>query len=268
MQKIGLLAGVGRLPVDFAFCARNLGLSVVTIAVLPTVESDLAEASSVYHQIGVGQLQLLIDTLRQEEVSQVTMLGKVTKELLFSGNVELDGRFQQLLASLPDQKDDTILLALVKELAQEGIQVADQTALLKMLLPQPGVLTKRQPTEGELADMDFGLSMAREIGALDIGQTVVVKDRAVMAVEAIEGTDACIRRGGALAGGSGAVVAKAAKPQQDQRFDMPGAGPATIRSMIEAGASALVLEAGKTLLVDRAEAIALADAHSITIVVK
>ncbi len=132
MQKIGLLAGVGRLPVDFAFCARNLGLSVVTIAVLPTVESDLAEASSVYHQIGVGQLQLLIDTLRQEEVSQVTMLGKVTKELLFSGNVELDGRFQQLLASLPDQKDDTILLALVQELAKEGIQVADQTALLKI----------------------------------------------------------------------------------------------------------------------------------------
>ena len=268
MQKIGLLAGVGRLPVDFAFCARNLGLSVVTIAVLPTVESDLAEASSVYHQIGVGQLQLLIDTLRQEEVSQVTMLGKVTKELLFSGKVELDGRFQQLLASLPDQKDDTILLALVKALAQEGIQVADQTALLKMLLPQPGVLTKRQPTEAELADMDFGLSMARAIGALDIGQTVVVKDKAVMAVEAIEGTDACIRRGGALAGDSGAVVAKAAKPQQDQRFDMPGAGPATIRSMIEAGASALVLEAGKTLLVDRAEAIALADAHNITIVVK
>ena len=268
MQKIGLLAGVGRLPVDFAFCARNLGLSVVAIAVLPTVESDLAEAASVYHQIGVGQLQLLIDTLRQEEVSQVTMLGKVTKELLFSGKVELDGRFQQLLASLPDQKDDTILLALVKALAQEGIQVADQTALLKMLLPQPGILTKRQPTEAELADMDFGLSMARAIGALDIGQTVVVKDKAVMAVEAIEGTDACIRRGGALAGDSGAVVAKAAKPQQDQRFDMPGAGPATIRSMIEAGASALALEAGKTLLVDRAEAIALADAHNITIVVK
>lgn len=268
MQKIGLLAGVGRLPVDFAFCARNLGLSVVAIAVLPTVENDLAEAASVYYQIGVGQLQLLVDTLRKEEVSQVTMLGKVTKELLFSGAVELDGRFQRLLASLPDQKDDTILLALVKELAQEGIQVADQTALLKMLLPQPGVLSKRQPTERELADMDFGLSMAREIGALDIGQTVVVKDRAVMAVEAIEGTDACIRRGGVLAGGTGAVVAKAAKPQQDQRFDMPGAGPATIRSMIEAGASALVLEAGKTLLVDRAEAIALADAHNIAIVVK
>ena len=268
MQKIGLLAGVGRLPVDFAFCARKLGLSVVAIAVLPNVEKDLEEAAVVYHQIGVGQLQLLIDTLRQEEVSQVTMLGKVTKELLFSGKVELDGRFQQLLASLPDQKDDTILMALVKELAKEGILVADQTALLKMLLPQPGVLTKRQPTEGELADMDFGLSMAREIGALDIGQTVVVKNRAVMAVEAIEGTDACIRRGGALAGGNGAVVAKAAKPQQDQRFDMPGAGPATIRSMIEAGASALVMEAGKTLLVDRMEAIALADAHNITIVVK
>lgn len=268
MQKIGLLAGVGRLPVDFAFCARKLGLSVVAIAVLPMVENDLAEAASIYYQIGVGQLQLLVDTLRKEEVSQVTMLGKVTKELLFSGAVELDGRFQRLLASLPDQKDDTILLALVKELAQEGIQVADQTALLKMLLPQPGVLSKRQPTESELADMEFGLSMAREIGALDIGQTVVVKDRAVMAVEAIEGTDACIRRGGVLAGGIGAVVAKAAKPQQDRRFDMPGAGPATIRSMIEAGASALVLEAGKTLLVDRAEAIALADAHNIAIVVR
>ena len=264
MQKIGLLAGVGRLPVDFAFCARNLGLSVVTIAVLPTVESDLAEASSVYHQIGVGQLQLLIDTLRQEEVSQVTMLGKVTKELLFSGNVELDGRFQQLLASLPDQKDDTILLALVKELAQEGIQVADQTALLKMLLPQPGVLTKRQATEGELADMDFGLSMAREIGSLDIGQTVVVKNGAVMAVEAIEGTDACIRRGGEL-GRGGVVVAKTAKPQQDIRFDMPSVGPDTLQAMIDAGATALVMEAGRTLLVERYTTLALADAHDIAI---
>lgn len=267
MQKMGLLAGVGRLPVDFALSARALGLSVVAVAVLPEVDGELSGAVDSFHQVGVGQLQRLIDTLRQEGVTQVTMLGKVTKELLFTGQVALDARFQRLLASLPDQKDDTILLALVRELAQEGIQVADQTALLRLLLPQPGVLSQRPPSAEEAADMDFGLEMARAIGGLDIGQTVVVKGRAVMAVEAIEGTDACIRRGGSLAGG-GAVVAKAAKPQQDNRFDMPGAGPATIRSMIEAGATALVLEAGRTLLVDRPATLALADAHGIAVVVK
>jgi DUF1009 family protein len=159
------------------------------------------------------------------------------------------------------------MLAFVKELASANIGVLDQTAFIRALLPLPGVVTKRQPTPGELADMDFGLSMARAIGGLDIGQTVVVKDRAVLAVEAIEGTDACILRGGQL-GRGGVTVAKAAKPSQDLRFDVPAVGPDTVNSMIAAGATSLIIEAGKTLLVNRGRVIELADANNITIVVK
>ena len=150
-------------------------------------------------------------------------------------------------------------------MAAEGITVLDQTELLRPLMPMPGVLTQRKPTEQELADMRYGLGMAKKIGGLDIGQTVVVKNRAIMAVEAIEGTDACIRRGGQL-GRGGVTVAKSAKPKQDMRFDVPGVGPDTLDSMVEAGASALVIEAGKTLVVDRDAMVKKADQHGITIV--
>ncbi len=156
--------------------------------------------------------------------------------------------------------------AIVKELKGEGIKVMDQTLLIQPLLPPPGVLTQRMPTEAEVADMDFGFAMAKEIGRLDIGQTVVVKDRALMAVEAIEGTDACILRGGTL--GKGVIVAKTAKPAQDNRFDMPSIGTKTMESMIAAGATGLVIEAGRTLLVEKEKTLALADAHNITIVAR
>ena len=156
------------------------------------------------------------------------MIGKVTKELMFSNQVAADARMGLLLAGLPDHSDDTIMLAVVRELASEGIGVLDQTALIRSMMPGPGVLTRREPTPAEMADMEFGFSMAKEIGALDIGQTVVVKNRAVMAVEAIEGTDACIVRGGEL-GRGGVTVAKVAKPNQDLRFDVPSVGPGTIR---------------------------------------
>jgi DUF1009 family protein len=196
------------------------------------------------------------------------MIGKVTKEVLYkAGAIVPDLRAIKILASVPDRKDDTIMNAIVKEIESEGIIVMDQTELIKPLLPKPGVLTKRQPTPEELADMEFGFEMAKAIGGLDIGQTVVVKNRAVMAVEAIEGTDACILRGGFL-GKGGVIVAKTAKPSQDQRFDIPGFGTKTMESMIHAGATGIVIEAGNTLVVDREKTIAMADAHNITILVK
>lgn len=265
MNKIGLLAGVGRLPVEFARAATGMGFPVIAVGVVSGVDAELAAAATEYQAIGAGELDKVIAFLQSRGISQVTMLGKVTKEHLFSGAVNLDGRMRKLLGGLADHKDDTIMLALVRELALEGIQVIDQTALLKMLMPPAGVYTARQPSEHERADMEFGLKMARAIGGLDIGQTVVVKNRAVLAVEAIEGTDACIRRGGQL-GRGGVTIAKAAKPVQDDRFDVPAVGPDTILAMIENGASALVIEAGKTLLVDRAKVVSLADEHQITIV--
>lgn len=264
-KTIGLLAGIGCLPVEFARAARGMGFTVVAIGVVPEVDAELAAVADHFEAISVGQLQAILDTLQQHEVTQVTMLGKVTKELMFSGNVTLDGKMQALLAALPDNSDDTIMLAFVKTLAAAGMGVLDQTKFIRALMPAPGILTKREPTAAEQADMQFGFQMAKAIGGLDIGQTVVVKDCAVMAVEAIEGTDACIRRGGQL-GRGGVVVAKVAKPSQDMRFDVPAVGPNTLAAMTEIGATALVLEAGKTLLVERETVLAMAEQANITIV--
>ncbi|MDT8903796.1 LpxI family protein [Anaeroselena agilis] len=267
MKTIGLLAGVGRLPVEFARAASGMGFTVIAVGVVPGIDPELAAAASKYFDIGAGELDRIIATLKAEGAQEVTMLGKVTKELLFTGAVKLDDRARKLFAGLADNSDDTIMLALVRELAHEGIGVLDQTAMIRALMPPPGLITSRPPTAAEEADIEFGFRMAKEIGALDIGQTVVVKNRAVLAVEAIEGTDACIRRGGQL-GRGGAVVAKVAKPGQDARFDVPTVGTDTIRAMIEGGASALVIEAGRTLLVDRNKVAALADENSITIIAR
>lgn len=267
MKIIGLLAGVGRLPVEFARAASGMGFTVIAVGLVPGVDPELAAAAHQYHAVSVGELDRILALLKEAGVSEVTMLGKVTKELLFTGAVRLDERARKLFAGLADNRDDTIMLAFVRELAGEGIGVLDQTAMIRALMPAPGVIARRVPTAAEETDIDFGLRMAREIGALDIGQTVVVKNRAVLAVEAIEGTDACIRRGGQL-GRGGAVVAKVAKPGQDLRFDVPAVGTATINAMIESGAAVLVIEAGRTLLVDRDKVVALADANGIAIIAR
>ena len=266
METLGLLSGIGHLPVDVALSAKAMGYRVVAVGVVPDIDPELSEAVDAYYDIHIGKIGKIISTLKKNDVKAVTMIGKVTKELLYkAGAVVPDLRAIKILASVPDRKDDTIMNAIVKELEGEGIKVLDQTLLIQPLLPA-GVLTKRQPTEAELADMEFGFAMAREIGRLDIGQTVVVKDRALMAVEAIEGTDACILRGGTL--GKGVIVAKTAKPAQDNRFDMPSVGTKTLESMIAAGATGLVIEAGRTLLVEKEKTLALADAHDITIVAR
>jgi len=265
MKTIGLLAGTGGLPVQFARAARGMGFTVIAVGVVPGTDPELNNIAHKSYHISVGQLQEILTTLKNEGVTEVTMLGKVTKELMFTGTVQLDDRIKKLLAGLPDNSDDTIMLGFVRELMMEGFQILDQSALLKTLMPAPGVLTKREPTELEQADMNFGFKMAKEMGRLDIGQTVVVKNCAVMAVEAIEGTDACIRRGGELGRGD-VVVAKVAKPNQDLRFDIPTVGLNTLQTMCEAKATALVIEAGKTLLTDRENVLKLANEHGITIV--
>ena len=265
MKKIGLIAGVGRLPVEFARAARGMGVHVIGIGVLPEVDPELSEIANSYEYINIAKLDRIFKVFKREKVKEITLLGKINKELVYAHKELPDLRVLKIFARLKNFSDDTLTLALVDELAAEGIAVLDQTELLRPLMPDPGVLSKRQPTEPELADMRFGLAMAKQIGGLDIGQTVVVKNRAIMAVEAIEGTDACIRRGGQL-GRGGVTVAKSAKPQQDMRFDVPGIGPDTIDSMIQAGAVALVIEAGRTLVVDREKMVEKADQHGIAIV--
>lgn len=264
MEKIGLLAGLGRLPVEFARAAGKFGYSVAAVSLLADTDEELAAVCDDYAAISVGRLDSIIKFLKDSGVTKVTFLGKVSKEVMFAGLIQGDERMLKLLMSLPDKNDDTIMMAFVKELADEGINVFDQTVFIQSLMVTAGVHTKLQPSAEQRGDMEYGFKMAKHIGGLDIGQTVVVKNKAVLAVEAIEGTDECILRGGRL-GRGGVIVAKVAKPEQDLRFDMPTVGIKTLESMIEAGAKGLVLEAGKTLLVDREKTLELADANGIAI---
>ncbi len=264
MGKIGLLAGVGNLPVEFMRAARQTGHEVIVIAVVPDVAAALKEEADAYYEINVAKLDKVIKTLRHEGVREVTMIGKVTKEILFKGLQFPDLRTIKLLAGLHNRKDDTIMLAIVDELAKDGLVVADQTAYLKPLMPPVGILSKRRPTEAEKEDIRFGFATAKAMGGMDIGQTVVVKQKAVMAVEAIEGTDACIRRGGELGQGN-AVVVKVAKPKQDLRFDVPAVGRQTLQAMLDSGCTLLAMEAERTLFVEREEVLALANEKNICI---
>jgi len=266
METLGLLAGIGHLPVDVAQSAKQLGYKVLAIAVVAGTDPELPEHADVFYSINVGKAGRILQTLKQHGVKNVTMIGKVTKEVLYkNGAIIPDLTTIRLLSSLPDRKDDTIMNAIVKLIEDAGMHVMDQTVLIQPLLPDPGVLTSRKPTEQEWKDMQFGFRMAKELGRLDIGQTVVVKNQAVMALEAIEGTDACILRGGFL-GKGGVIVAKTAKPAQDNRFDMPSVGTDTLTSMIHAGATGIVIEAGRTLLIDRKRTLAMAEEKNITIV--
>lgn len=266
MENVGLLAGIGTLPGEFLKAARLQGYRVICIAVIPGTDPELKEKADVYYEISAFKLNKIIKTLVKENVKEVTLLGKVTKEWLYKDHVMPDLRAIRLLNYLRKQnfKDDTITLAIVDELKKDGISVLDQTKYLKPLMPGPQVFTKKQPTKAQWEDIKFGFDAAKTIGAMDLGQTVVVKDRAVMAVEAIEGTDACIKRGGLLAR-EGAVVVKTAKPGQDSRFDVPAIGLTTLKSMLESKCTVLAIEAHRTLFAEKEKVLELAEREGIVI---
>lgn len=267
MESIGLLAGIGTLPVEFLQAVKSQGYRVVTVAVIPGIDPRLKELSDAYYDISAFKLNKIIKTLLEEQVKEVTLLGKVTKEWLYKDHVLPDLRAIKVLNRLRkmDFKDDTITLAIVDELAKDGISVLDQTKYLRPLMPGPQVFTKKSPSESEWKDIAFGFKAAKLIGGMDLGQTVVVKNQAVMAVEAIEGTDACIKRGGAL-GRKGSVVVKTAKPNQDPRFDVPAIGLTTIESMKEGNCSVLAIEAYRTLFAQKDEVLSAANKAGIVIV--
>jgi DUF1009 family protein len=266
METIGLLAGIGTLPVEFVEAVKSQGYRVVCIAVIPGIDERLKTKADAYYEISAFKLNKVIKTLVSENVKEVTMIGKVTKEWLFKNHPIPDLRAIKVLNRLRkmDMKDDTVTLVIVDELAKDGISVLDQTKYLKPLMPGPQVFTKKKPTEDQLKDVAFGFKAAKAIGAMDLGQTVVIKNQAVMAVEAIEGTDACIRRGGQLARG-GAVVVKTAKPAQDTRFDMPAVGLQTLHSMEESGCAVLAIEAYHTLFAEKEAVLKEADQKGIVI---
>lgn len=251
MAKVGLIAGIGNLPVEFMRAAQHEGYEVVVISVVTDGAPELEAEADAYYQISVFKSDTVIKTFLKEGVTDVTMLGKVTKEHLYKKITTIpDMRTIKLLNRLRNRKDDTIMLAIVEELEKEGLAVADQTKYMRSLMPPVGVMTMRKPTEVEQLDIEFGFTLAKQMGALDIGQTVVVKEQAAMAIEAIEGTDECIKRGGAL-GREGAVVVKTAKPNQDVRFDVPAVGMKTLESMITGNCKVLAMEAKRTIFVEQ-----------------
>ena len=264
MKKIGLIAGNGMFPLAFARAAKQKGLQVIAVAHEGETLPELAQSVDAIFWIHVGQLGKLIKIFKEQGVTDVLMAGGIKKTRLFDGGMP-DLRGMALLAKMIHKKDDSILRAVAGELESEGITVRESTLYLDRILALPGILTKRKPSKDEQQDIEFGWQMAKEVGRLDIGQTVVVKDRTVLAVEAIEGTDEAIRRGGLLCR-QGAVVVKVCKPQQDLRFDLPAIGRQTIKSMGEVKASCLAVEAGKTIILDREALTEEADRSGITIV--
>ena len=260
----GLIAGNGRFPFLVLEGARSQGIEMAVIAVKEEASTELEKVASRLHWVSLGELSKTIDLMHQEGVKQAVMAGQVKHNKIFSA-IRPDWKLAKLLFSLPRKNTDSLIGAVAKVLEDDGIKLVDSTMFLKPLVPDVGVLTKRAPNEHEADDMAYGLSVARQIASMDIGQTVVVSDRACVAVEAMEGTDETIARAARLAGGKPLVVIKVSKPGQDMRFDVPVAGLPTIEQMRGAGATALAVDAGKTLLFDREKLIAMADAADIAI---
>ncbi len=264
-NRIGIIAGSGVLPCIVATEAKKQGYNVLIIALDPIADS-IEGCNDRVERINVGKLGRIIKTLKRENIKEAVMAGKVPKTLMYKGrNITPDTKALKLLFRLKDRKDDTIMQTITEEFESEGIKILNTTDFTSTLMMPEGCLTRRVPSESEWKDIEFGFRLAKEVGRLDIGQTVVVKNRAVMAVEAIEGTDEAILRGGRLAG-SDAVVVKVSKPQQDFRYDVPVVGIETLKSMIKAKARVLAIEAGKTILLQKNEVVELADKEDISIV--
>lgn len=265
-MKYGLIAGNGRFPFLVLEGARDCGADIAVAAIKEEAAPELTQKASRIEWIGVGQLGRLIRYFKREQVTHAIMAGQVKHHQIFRLNALPDLRMVRLLARLSTRNTDSLIGAVADELEREGITLIDSTTFLEPLIAPDGLLTRRAPTGDERADIDYGLGVALEIGRLDLGQTIAVKDRAVVAVEAMEGTDAVIVRAGHLTRGRSFVVVKVAKPGQDMRFDVPVIGIPTIEAMTAAGATAIHVTAGKTLLFDRSELVALADKEGISIV--
>ena len=246
---IGLIAGNGKLPVLLAKGMQEAGNRVVGIGHLGETHPRLKYHVDTLHWVSIGALGRIIDLLLQEGAPTAIFAGGISKKHFFS-RAQPDLRAIKILGQLPDKKDDAILRAVTKEIESEGIKVESPIAFLQECMAPRGCWTERQPTEREKRDIEFGWGIAKKVGRLDLGQSIVVKDQMVLAVEAIEGTDEAIRRGGRLGKGD-VVVIKVVKPQQDLRLDLPVIGLATIGTLKRAGATALAVDAHKTIIIDR-----------------
>ena len=263
-MKFGLIAGNGNFPFLVVEGARKQGASLSVVAIKEETDKRIEEVAEKVVWVGIGQLGKMIAFFKQEGVERAMMAGQVKHVQIFSGALP-DLRMIKLLWNLPQRNTDSLIGGIAGEMAREGIELIDSTFFIQDNLAQEGVLTKRKPNETERGNIEYGLRVANEIARLDLGQTIVVRAKACVAIEAMEGTDACIRRAGELAKGNLTVV-KVAKPDQDMRFDVPVVGTPTVEQMIKAGASCLCLTARKTLMFDKAEMLALANRNKIAII--
>jgi UDP-2,3-diacylglucosamine hydrolase len=274
--RIGLVAGWGRFPVLVAQALKAAGHEVYCVALRGHADPALATICDEFYPAGVARLGWHIRYFRRSGITQATLAGKIFKHKLLFGKLgwlslipdltTIRTYFPLFVTRRKNRNDDALLSVVVDEYARCGITLAPATDFAPELLVKLGTLTRRQPTAAERDDIAFGWQIAKEMGRLDVGQSVVVKGRAVIAVEAVEGTDECIRRAGEFCPQGGFTVVKVAKPQQDMRFDVPTIGVLTIQNLAAAGGKVLAIEAGKTIVVDQADVVRLADEHGLTIV--
>ena len=261
---LGLIAGNGRFPFLVAAGARRAGRRVIAVAIREETAPDLGEVVDEIHWVGLGQLGRCIDALRGAGAREAVMAGQVKHRQIFSDIVP-DLKLMGVLARLAFRNTDSLIGAVAETLGREGITLLPSTAFIEDQLAGAGAMSRRRPSGDEKADVEYGRKVARVLAGMDLGQTVVVKNRAAVALEAMEGTDETIRRAGRLAG-PGTTVVKVAKPRQDMRFDVPVVGAGTIEAMREAGAAVLALDAGKTLLLDKADFLSKADEAGLAVV--
>ena len=271
-KRVGLLAGGGRFPVEFAQAAVREGHEVICLGVAGMAPPVLGEICQTFRTVPLARIGLAIRHFKRRGITRAVMAGKIEKRILFD-----PFRILRLMPDLrtlhmwysyarENRKDDTILLAVIREFARDGIVFESALDYAPELLVNHGFLTRRRPTSQQWEDIRFGWEIAKEMGRLDVGQSIVVNDKAIIAVEAVEGTDECIRRAGSLCRRGGFTVVKVAKPQQDMRFDVPTVGVGTLRTMHEAGGRVLAVESEKTIVLDREEFVLLADKLGIAIV--
>ncbi len=264
-MKFGLIAGNGKFPFLVLEGAKKQGVSVCVVAIREETDKRIEEIAEKVVWVGIGQLGKMISFFKKEGVTQAIMAGQVKHVQIFSGALP-DLRMIKMLWNLPQRNTDALIGGVAAEMLREGIELIDSTYFIQDHLAHEGVLSKRKPDATEQGNIEYGLQIAGEIARLDLGQTIVVRAKACVAIEAMEGTDAVIKRAGELARGKLTVV-KVAKPNQDMRFDVPVVGTPTIETMIAAGATCLCLTARKTLIFDRAEMLELANQNKIAVVV-
>lgn len=262
-QKQGLIAGDGLLPIKMAQHAKDNGLEVVAISLSADNFNQLKKYCSKVYSCSPGEVLKIEKILKDEQIKQLTFLGKVHKSLLIK-RPKFDTKAREMLAAALKLNDDQVMLTIIEEMEKIGITILDQTIFIKSCMIPAGVLGKHKPTSAQIDDVNYGFGLAKEMGKLDIGQSVVIKNKMIMAVEAIEGTDKCIRRGSKLAK-KGAAVIKVAKPSQDKRFDIPAVGLKTLQTMKKYGATLLAVEANETIIVDQDKVIKFADKNNIVV---